>query len=103
MIKYFKVFVDETSKNLGNNKEDYRIFNQYTESFKTLKEVKNWLKEKYQNIKKVKMYRDKKDGTSYQNGWVYCYKNKDWSHNSESWYQHDWVEIREIKEKLVLI
>ena len=49
------------------------------------------------------MYQDRKDKTSYQAGWIYCYKNKDWSHSSESWYQQDWIEIKEIKEKLVLI
>jgi len=103
MIKYFKVLIDETSKPMGNNQEDYRTFNQTSETFKSVKEAKNWLKDKYQNVKKVKMLRDKKDKSSYQTGWIYCFKNKDWSHNSESWFQQDWVELREVKEKTVLI
>ena len=108
MIKYIKVFIDETSKNIGNNKEGYRIFNQSTESFATIKDAKQWLSEKYNSYKKVKMYQDKKDGTSYQSGWIYCFKNADISHpwtddgKKNQWYQQDWVTIKEVQETTIL-
>ncbi len=105
MIKYFKVFIDKTSKNRGNNKEGYSIFDRETETFKTVREVKKWLKERYSGNKRVKLYRDDKNGESYQAGWIYCFKNGCFDRNEGevNWYQQDWVEVREVKEKMVLL
>lgn len=102
MIKYFKVLITETSKPMGNNREVYRIFNQEEEGFKTFNEAKKWLDEKYNNVKKVKMFRDNKNGEPYQSGWIYCFKNRDWSHMSNWWWQQDWIEIKEVKEKIII-
>jgi hypothetical protein len=104
MIKYYEVGVSETSKSINNKiNNHYSQFNYETIEFLTIKEVKEYLKEKYGKVKRVKMYRDKKDGTQYQAGWIYCFKNKDYSHNSESWWQQDWVEAKEVEKTIILI
>lgn len=100
MITYIKVFINKTSKGFGS-KEGYCTFDNETKTFATIKEAKDWLKETYGSVKRVKMYQDRKDGTTYQAGWIYCFKNKDWSHNSESWLQQDWVEITDVKETII--
>ena len=49
------------------------------------------------------MYCDDKDGNTRQTGWIYCFKNQDVSHNSEWWYQQDWISITEVSEKEIII
>lgn len=100
---YYKVITTSTSKPCGRTKEEYQTFDSSSENFKTIEEVKNFLQEKYQSCKKVPVYRDKIDGTTEQVGWIYCFRNKDYSHNSKSWNQQDWVEVRELQEKSILI
>lgn len=100
-MKYYEVITTETSKSFGS-KDNYTVFNNTKETYKTLQEAKNELTEKYGSVKKVKCMRDKKDGTSYQSGWIYCFKNSDISHNSKAWLQQDWVEIREINSEIIL-
>jgi len=95
MIKYYVINIDETAKPVGNSQEGFSIFNQYQESFKTLQEAKDYLKEKYQGHKKQKMFCDDKEGNAKQIGWIYSFKNSDISHDSKPWYQQDWVSITE--------
>jgi len=103
MTKYFEVLITKTSKAIGS-REGYQIFDNQTETFKTINEIKEWLKETYKNCKRVKMYQDNKNNESRQTGWIYCFKNADWSHSPvENWWQQDWIEVREIKAKNILI
>ena len=97
---YYKIDITCTGK---NGKEGYFIFDTSKKYFKTPEEVKNWLKEQYGNCKKVPMYRDKK-GKSVKVGYIYCFKNADWSHSPvQHWYQRDWVEVKEVQEEVVLV
>lgn len=100
-MKYFEIITTETSKGI-REKADYSVFNNERETFLTLEEAKNHLKEKYGKTRRQKMYRDTKEGKSYQSGWIYSFRNKDWSHDSEEWLQKDWVEIREIESNNIL-
>lgn len=102
-MKYFKVIINETAKPLGNNNEGYSIFNTTTKLFNSITGAKEWLKDRYSKVKKEKVYRDDKNNNSYQAGWIYCFKNADWSHSPvERWWQKDWVEITEVREKIVI-
>ena len=97
---YYKINVTCTGK-VG--KEDYSTFDNISKLFKTSEEVKNWLKGQYGECKKVPMYRDKK-GQSVKVGYIYCFKNADWSHSPvQHWYQQDWVEVLEVQEKTVVV
>ena len=99
--EYYEVIITKTSKPIGS-KDPYSNFDKETKYFKTKEEADKFLKETYGKSKKQSMYMDKKDGTSEKVGNIYGFKNKDWSHNSESWYQQDWVEIRKIKSQAVI-
>lgn len=102
-MNYYKVDVNKTSRAVNNKTENYQTFSVENEKFGTLQEAKEWIKEQYPKCKKEKMYVDKKDGTSQHIGYIYSFKNKDWSHNSECWYQKDWVRVSEVKETPVII
>lgn len=101
-MKQYDIHITKTSKPLGN-KGEYQVFDNEVQNFVTLDEVKNWLSENYSKVKKIKMYRDQKDKSSVQSGWIYCFKNKDWSHDTEEWYQQDWIEVYQVERTRVLV
>lgn len=105
MTKYYEVLVQQTSKAVGNSKQNYSTFNEQTHRFNAIKEIKEWLKNKYGNCKKEKIYRDGKNpNTTVHVGYIYCFKNSDYSHAPvESWYQQDWVTVYEIKSTPIII
>jgi hypothetical protein len=100
---YYKVRTIYTSRNISNKQEQYSAFDNTNHHFKTLEEVKAYLSEHYGKSKRVKMYCNTKDGKQKHIGYIYGFKNKDWSHNSPAWYQQDWVEITQVEEKRMLI
>jgi hypothetical protein len=102
MNTYYKVFINRSSKNVGS-KEGYTVFDKQEEFFKTVTEAKKWIDEKYGSFKKVKMYKDGNDNQPYQCGWIYCFKDYTWEDGKKFWFwEQDWTEIKEIKEKTVL-
>ena len=75
--------------------DDYRRFGKETKVFSDMESAKVWLKKQYGKSKRVKIYQDQKDGTSYQVGYVYSFNNADWSHSPvHKWHQRDWVSFR---------
>ena len=104
MTKYYKVSVTQTGRAINNKQENYSCFNEMTKEFSTIKEVKEWLKEEYGKCKKIKTYTDDKKNQSHHTGYIYSFKNSDCSHSPvESWYQQDWVSIKEIKATPIII
>jgi len=99
MAHYFVVKITSTGAPLFSS--EYRRFDDDSKSFGTVEEARAYIKERYANVKKDKMYRDGPDGKAIEIGWVYHFRNKDYSHNGESWNQQDWVEIREVTESTV--
>ena len=78
-------------------KDEYKIFDNETKTFETLRDAKEYLKETYGNCKRDFIYRDKTDGTTIKVGYIYSFNNCDWSHSPlEKWRQKDWVEICEV-------
>ena len=102
MRKYYTILTHKTSKSF-NPKDKYQTFDVSEEYVESIREAKVILKDRYGNCKRVSMYVDKKDGTMQKIGYVYGFRNKDYSHNSESWLQQDWVEIYECTNKRVVI
>lgn len=99
---YYKVKIVETGAKLFS--DDYSTFNVERKHFATLAEVKAWLKEHYGKAKRSKMYCDKTNGESQQCGYIYKFRNADWSHAPvETWNQCDWVSISAISEQEVLL
>ena len=99
-IKLYEVVISETGR--SSLKEEPQCFNQTKEVFKTVEEIKAFLKDRYGKIPKIKennkIYVTKK-GETYMVGFTYSYWNKDVSHNSKAWYQTDWITIDEIRVK----
>lgn len=95
-MKFYEVEITKTGKPFGRTEEDYSTFDREVKRFKTTEEVKAFLKESYGTCKRVKMYQDTKEGSEHT-GYIYCFKNKDWSHDSKGWFQQDWVSIDEMK------
>jgi hypothetical protein len=103
MNKYYKLSIIKTSKPMGNSQESYRSFDDEVLYFDTLDEIKTYLSETYGKCKRIKSYVDTKNGAK-QAGWIYCFKNSDYSHAPiESWYQQDWTDIFEIHSKRINI
>ena len=97
----YELHITETARN--NLKEDSYIFNEISERFKTMDELKGYLKERYGKIPHgTKMYIDR-DNKSIEVGFIYSYWNKDISHNSKSWYQTDWVNAYRVESTPILI
>lgn len=96
-MKYIKVTITKTAKSIGSEK-NYETFDREIKTFETLEQAKTFLANEYGEHKKVKMYVDDMDGVSRQVGWIYCFRNKDISHNTATFFQQDWVEIRKVEE-----
>ena len=100
---YFKLHISETGR--SSLKECDCLFNEIEQKFETLKEVSKYLIERYGKMPsmKRKIHIDTVNGESEVVGFTHSYWNRDISHNSNLWYQTDWVTITEVDEKPVLI
>ena len=101
--KYLKLEITETVR---NNLNDVPCrCNVITETFKSMNELKEFLIDRYGHVPggRNKIYRDKADGSVQEVGFLHSFWNKDWSHNSKSWYQTDWIEATNVSETPVLI
>ncbi len=98
---YYRIDINCTGK---TGKEDWSTFDNISKVFDSIEKVKNWLKEQYKNCKKIPIYRDRTKNEPVKVGHIFCFKNADWSHSPvQKWYQRDWVEVREVNEKTVLV
>jgi hypothetical protein len=107
-MKYFKIIIDETGCSSPKGKDESRIFNQIVERQKTIEGVEEFLKDRYGKV--ISKQKRKQNGVfidrgneSEQIGFHYSFWNKDYSHNSKKWFQTDWIVVREVEEKPVLI
>ena len=86
-----------TGRGYGKN-DEYRRFGEATKYFADIEAAREWLKEQYGKCKRGKIYRDRKDGTSYQVGYIYSFNNADWSHSPvDKWRQQDWVSFQSVE------
>jgi hypothetical protein len=93
---YYRVHTVCTSAALFS--DDYTRFDDKEKYFSTMTEVRKHLKEVYGNCRRVKMYCESNwSATPGEHcGWIYSFRNKDWSHDSKSWNQKDWVTVTQI-------
>jgi len=100
---YIKIEIEETARD-NLNASSYRCGDTITELFKDMEGIKEYLTERYGRVPngRKKIYIDTPDGTQ-EVGFLYSYWNKDWSHNSKSWFQTDWISITDVSEKPRLI
>jgi len=98
----YEVNVTHTGRSMGQqgNEDGFNIFDESQKHFGTEKEVSDWLCEQYQTCKALPMYHDaavNAEGTHLPVGDIYCFKNKDISHDSAWWYQRDWVSVVKVE------
>lgn len=101
-MAYIKLTIAETGR--GNLKEKPQTFNEIIETFLTMGDTEDYLVERYGKLPKGrnKIYMDTSKGPQVI-GFLHSFWNKDWSHNSKSWYQTDWITLTEVTEVPVLI
>lgn len=99
---YFQLEIDETSSNKPGGENS--CFNRLKECFNDIDSLIAYLVDRYGKLpnKRRKIYRDK-NGKSEVIGFLHSYWNKDWSHNSKSWFQTDWICIAEIQKTFIKI
>jgi len=89
--------ITETMKSY-DPKDKYKVISRYDEKFTSLHQALKWLKDKYENCSRSKMYYDQNEHYSYHTGYIYGYRNADYSHSPiVKWLQQDWVSIYELK------
>lgn len=94
-MRTIELIISETGR--GSLKDEPSLFNKICECFETKEELKQYLIDRYGKMPngKHKVYVDKKSGGAEQVGFLHSFWNKDWSHNTPSWYQTDWIEFFE--------
>ena len=82
------------------NEKQYSIFNEEEHRFPDLPSAQQFLKERYGKCKRRKIYIDGEDGQAQHVGYIYGFRNADYSHAPVShWLQQDWVTLVERTEK----
>jgi len=99
---YISLVITETGRN--NLNERPQMFNEIKVTFMNENELREYLIDRYGKIPtgRNKIYRDRvndKNGKQIPNGFTHSFWNKDWSHNTPSYYQTDWIEFCKIKEQ----
>lgn len=92
----YQLEITETGRN--SLKEESQTFNRVSLRFFNLDDLKKELIDRYGKMPKMKnkIYQDKKDGSTIETGFTHSFWNQDISHNSDKWYQTDWICISEI-------
>ena len=95
LTERYEILVTETGAPLFS--DEYRIFDSHQHEFTTYDECLDWIKERYGSHKKRPVFCDTRDGKTEQVGWIYSFRNCDYSHSPlEKWNQRDWVEVNHI-------
>lgn len=91
-----KVKITETGR--GSLNKEASIFNWFERDFSKKEEVIDFLKERYGKVPKGKnkIYIGAQD-SPIEVGFTHSYWNEDISHNSDKWFQTDWIEIYNVE------
>jgi hypothetical protein len=106
MKTYIKLVIDETGADCpAKSLEESHRFNQIVEYFDTVELAKEYLTNRYGKMPsdKRKIYNDDEDGNPIEVGFLTSFWNKDYSHNSKSWYQTDWITLYTINSTNLLV
>lgn len=98
-MKQIKMTITELGRN--TLKEAPAVFNEERKYFNTVEDVREYLTERYGKMPgmKNKVYQDAPDGEPMTVGFIHSYWNRDISHNSDAWYQTDWVCFSNVEYK----
>lgn len=75
----------------------WRCFDEREKHFESIEDAKAYLKDEYYYCKKrIKCYLDTTSRGTIHNGWIYCYKERDYNQHTgriETHYRQDWVSF----------
>ena len=92
MNEYYEIHVSETGAALFS--ADYCRMDDIKETFPTREDALAWIKERYGKARRSRMYCDTTDGESKEIGWIYRFRDSDWSHMPvKLWNRMDWVSL----------
>lgn len=93
-----QIRVSCTAKSYGHGDGDqWTRFDERTHYVADDAALKEWLRETYGTCKRAPMFRDKKDGPPVRCGYVFGFRNADYSHSPvQRWLQQDWVTFNRI-------
>lgn len=97
-MKYYKLDIIKSSKS-RNGKENYGIYDDIEEYFKTIEEVKEYLKENYGTCKRSRTYQDDKKGNSYPSGYVYSFLAND-QETGKQYIEEHWINLYIVNQKI---
>lgn len=92
-----RLHITKTSKGYGKQ-EKYTCFEETSKVFENMANAKNWLNQEYGKCKKVNLYIDLENGKTIKNGYIYCFKNSDYSHYPvENWLEQHWISFQNLE------
>src|ERR1035441_5360939 len=102
----FKIQIDETGRN--SLKGEVTAFNFIVEYKKNLKEIKQYLIDRYGKMPNMKHkihyeFKDKSKPDEKNIGFTHSFWNQDISHMTPKWYQTDWITVFETHSKPINI
>ena len=103
-MKTLKLQIDETSRT-SLKEEQASYFNSITEYFNNIREVKDYLIDRYGKMPgmKKKIYIDDKNGNPVVCGFLYSFWDQDISHMTKKYYQTDWVTVKKVTTEIILL
>lgn len=87
----------------NNPNHTWYTYNRDEKKFRTMEEVRDWLKSEYGDCRREKMYRDAENAKTMQAGWIYCYKAEPSSYDDCHHFMQDWIEVQEYTPVTVIV
>ena len=104
---YYKVLVTSTGKTPRSSDDLFAMISQYTREFADLQQVKDYLEATYDQkcrSHRRKIFQDTSSGNYDHIGYIYRFREKDWSHSPvQEWIQEDWVTITKVEEVIIVL
>jgi hypothetical protein len=87
----YKLYITSTWSESFETTETSEVFDKSEHKFKTIEEVKDYLRKTYPKNVPAPMFVDTKDKQTIQVGWIFGFNSSD---GYKSHWQEDWVELR---------
>lgn len=96
-----EILIDSIGRTRPGSDDPVRLSDTRKLEAETMEEALQILEEEYLHVggipKKPKgVFCDDVNGNTHQVGFLKFFWNKDWSHNSKSWWQEDWITFRKV-------
>ena len=105
MSTYYELHINKTAKPMGKSKayRGYESYDRDVTDHASIEDAVKHLKSQLwsENCKRVKIYRDGKNGEAIHTGYIYCFNTPAYSYDDCKHHEQWWVEIEKINSKIV--